>query len=279
MMPRTPPRLRSAVTMFEIIMVIMVLGIVASIGSAIIADVYKSYIVERALYRATSKTELALNQIANRLRYAIPGTVGFRSSPTGGFKNIASNLGSTDKVLQWVAYDGESFEAIASDSDRHPGWSGFCDLNGTSGSTIKTPGSHPSLADTIIKNLGGTNGIQDTVLFFPDGSEHPVASYSAEKLILDSALQSGDRVYERYKLAWSSYALEVDAHNTLWLHYNFTPTKGADMTGSQTSVLLYNVTNFRFTGTPGSTRIKICKDERIGSSDANVTACKEKVIF
>ena len=270
--------------MVEVVFVIVILGIVASIGSAIIAKVYKSYVVERALYRATTKTELAINQIANRLRYAIPGTVGSRQSITTGFSDIAGGIAATDKVLQWVGYDGDSFEAIGSSAStgaaRRPGWSGVCDIKASSGIIIKTPGSNLALTDTIIKNLGNSNGISDAVLFFPGGEEYNISSGTGETITLDTALASGDVIYERYKLAWSSYALEVDGNKDLILHYNFPAHKGQAITNTPSSVLLRNVTNFRFTGSPGSIRIKICKNEQIGSTaDANVTACKEKVIF
>jgi len=103
---------RSALTMIELIFVIIILGIVSSIGAEIIADTYESYIVQRAEYRATMKTELALNQIANRLRYAIPGTVGARTTKGAPFVPITSVVNPNNRVLQWVAYDGDSFEAI-----------------------------------------------------------------------------------------------------------------------------------------------------------------------
>ena len=278
-------RQRSAMTLLEVVFVIVILGIVTSIGSKIIANVYESYVVERALYRATTKTELAINQIANRLRYAIPGTVIARPSiDSTTTKPITSPIGPTDKVLQWVGYDGDSFEAIGSSANtgtaRRPGWSGVCDINASSGTTIKTPGSHLELTDTIIKNLGNSHGIRDAVLFFPGGKEYNVSSGTGETITLDTSLASGDVIYERYMLAWSSYALEVDGNGDLILHYNFPAHKGQAISGDQSSVLLHHVTNFRFKGSPGSIRIKICKNEQIGSTaDANVTACKEKVIF
>ena len=61
--------------MLELIFVIVILGIVSSIGAEIIAKIYGQYIIQRAQHRASIKTELAATQIANRLRYAIPGTV------------------------------------------------------------------------------------------------------------------------------------------------------------------------------------------------------------
>jgi len=58
--------LRRGFSMLELIFVIVILGIVSSIGAEIIANVYESYIVQRAQHRASIKTELAAIQIANR---------------------------------------------------------------------------------------------------------------------------------------------------------------------------------------------------------------------
>ena len=123
--------LRSAFSLLEVTIVITILGIVASLGSELIAEVYYSYILQRAEHRAALKTELAATQIVNRLRYAIPGTV-YRKSSEGCVEEINQDMGCTQDSyyqLQWVAYDGDGFEAFESDANRKPGWSGFCDIN------------------------------------------------------------------------------------------------------------------------------------------------------
>jgi prepilin-type N-terminal cleavage/methylation domain-containing protein len=269
---KTFGQMRNALTMIELIFVIVILGIVASIGAEIIAQTYESYIVQRAKYRATMKTELALNQIANRLRYAIPGTVMAENS--GSLVSITDINSTTSNLLQWVAYDGDSFEAIGS-SGRQPGWSGFCDIDASSNSAISTPGSNLGLASTIITNLGGS--LSSAVLYFPDGSSYAVNGGSGESITLGSTI-SGSRIFERYKLAWSSYALSVESGD-LYLYYNFNPTVGTPL-GSNKSLLLKDVTNFRFKGSEGALRIKICKEEQIGiNSSDTIHACKEKVIF
>ncbi len=273
--------LRPALTMLEVIFVIVILGIVSSIGAEVIAQVYESYIVQRAEYKANIKTELVLNQIANRLRYAIPGTV---YAEDGGTMKPITDIGSaTSNRLQWVAYDGDSFEAMTSTS-RRPGWSGFCDLNASSGSTISTPGSDLELADEIIQNLSKdengdpTKTLSDAIIFFPDGISHDIASGAGETLTLDSPLASGDTIYERYKLAWSSYALSVE-NGDLYLYYQFPPTPGVNLGGTK-SLLLKGISNFRFKGSEGSLRIKICKEEQIGMENTNtIHSCKEKVVF
>ncbi len=272
---RSYKRMRRAVTMIELIFVIIILGIVSSIGAEIIARTYESYIVQRAQYRANAKTEWVLNQVANRLRYAIPGTVGFRTATGASFQYITELNTGNDKVLQWVAYDGDSFEAMSSTS-RRPGWSGFCDINASTASTIATPGSDLSVATNIISNLGGT--LSNAILYFPDGSTYGIASGSGESISLDSAIPSGKRIFERYKLAWSSYALSVEGGD-LYLYYNFAPIVGTPL-GNNKSLLLKDVTNFRFKGSEGAIRLKVCKKEKIGSGTNDyVKACKEKVIF
>ncbi len=262
--------MQSAFSMLELIFVIVILGIVASIGSEIIAKVYESYIVQRAQYRANIKTELAINQIENRLRYAIGNTVGYRvTGKSSTFVKMTESVPANAKVLQWVAYDGESFEAAST-----PGWSGFCDLASSTAGVMVTPGSDLTFANTVNGTAGLKRGALTPVVYFPDGSEHNV-SLSGTNITLASAI-SGGEMYEQYKLARTSYAI-VDEGNDLVLYYNFSPTSGAAIVGSS-SILLKNVSNFRFTASEGSIRIKICKEEPIGE-DINITSCKEKVVF
>ncbi len=279
---KTVQHKKSAFTMLELIFVIVVLGIVASIGTSIIAQVYESYIVQRAQYRANIKTEQTLNQIANRLRYAIPGTVGARDSLTSSFIPITEIPSTAQRdVLQWVGADGDSFEAMTSTS-RKPGWSGFIDLDASSTGTIKSPGSNIGLTDTIIRNLSGnTKTLGNAKLYFPYGLNTLNVTGGSGENINVSGLSSGDTLAERYKLAWSSYAIVFEGTD-LWLYYNFAPVAGQSL-GTTRSKLLSNVTSFSFQGSEGSLRIKVCQYEYMdnNASLVNDTAhsCKEKIIL
>ncbi len=277
--------------MLELVFVIVILGIVASIGAELIAKVYENYIVQRAQHRASIKTQLAVNQITNRLRYAIPGTIVRRVDKTGTpefateFMTI-DPTGKTYSVLQWVASDGDSFEAIGSSAStgaaRRPGWSGFCDINASASTqtNISTPGSNLALTNTIQTNLGRTGKF---AIYFPndtnDTTNAPVAHFgtgAGSTITLDS---NASRIVERYKLAWTSYALVVE-NGDLNLYYNFTPDTGSNIPNNPNnrSLLLKNVTNFKFETRGQTTRIKLCKEERI-SEDVNISSCKEKAIF
>jgi len=273
-------RLKRAFTLLEVLFVIIILGIVSSIGAEIIAQVYEGYISQRAQYNANIKTEQALNQIANRLRYAIPGTVGARATPGGTFTAI-TELNSTAQrdVLQWVGADGDSFEAISSAANRKPGWSGFIDLNQSSTTTLVSPGSNFTLANTIITNLGGT--LSSAKIYFPYGLASANVTSGAGENLNVTGLASGSTIAERYKLAWSSYAI-VFTGGDLWLYYNFPPNIGEPL-GTTRSKLLSNVTTFSFQGSETSMRIKICQYEYMSNSVSIVNdtahSCKEKIIL
>jgi len=270
-------RLTPAFSMLELVFVIVILGIVASIGSEMIVKVYESYIVQRAEHRATLKTELAATQIANRLSSAIPGTV-YRIRNDDNYESIEADLVGTDgdnyKGLQWVGSDTDSFSAEAT-----PGWSGFCDINVSTKTSLSTPGSNLNLADEIIDNLSDdTKDIGDAVIYFPeDNTPHHIASGTGETITLDN---NASRIVEHYKLAWSSYALMVDpTDGHLYLYYNFTPDPAVALNdNTPRSLLMENVSTFKFKGAGRTIRFKICKQEPI-SEDVNITACKEKAVF
>ncbi|HQR73489.1 MAG TPA: type II secretion system protein [Sulfurovum sp.] len=264
-------RLTAAFSMLELIFVIIILGIVASIGSEMIAKVYEGYIIQRAEHSATLKTELAASQIANRLASAIPGTVyRIKNTTPATLETIESDLTGTgdDYVgLQWVGSDAESFNAAST-----PGWSGFCDINTSTQTSLETPGSALGLTTTIKNNLSSSTNL---AVYFPDD----LTDYNASISDADTLTLSGTgatRIVEHYKLAWSSYALVVEGGD-LYLYYNFNPTPATAL-GTTKSLLMKNVATFKFQGGGRTIRFKICKHERI-SDDVNITACKEKAVF
>jgi len=265
----------------ELVFVIVILGIVASLGSEIISKVYKNYILQRAYHRASIKTELAAIEIANRLTYAIPGTVIRRVGKSATPEPItdAPTTSNDYTVLQWVGYDNDSFISHESDSKRQPGWSGFCDVDVSDHSKIVTKGSNLTFADEIIKNLskdinGISKDIKDAAIYFPTiTKENNISTVTGDTITFES---NASKIVEHYKLAWSSYALVVE-NKDLFLYYNFTPATDASI-GTIKSLLLKNISSFKFRGDGDTIRFKLCKEEPI-FEDFNVTSCKEMVVF
>ena len=271
-------RFKPAFSMLEVVFVIVILGIVASIGSEIIVKVYESYIVQRAQHRATLKTDLAATQIANRLASAIPETVVRRITPTGTTEGINDLMsldptGDSYTVLQWVGSDSDSFNTYDNGTQK-VGWSGFCDINISTKNIIQTPGSQLALANTIQSNLGKNAGDKFAIHFPYDPNKTAYyGSGTADSITLDNNVS---HIVEHYKLAWTSYALVV-TDGDLYLHYNFPPERDATI-GNTRSLLMENISTFKFKGGGRTIRFKICKQEPI-SADVNITACKEKAVF
>ena len=273
-------RSRPAFTMIELMFVIIILGIVSSIGAELIAKVYKEYIVQRAQHRASIKVALATQQIANRLSSAIPGTVVRRLTKSGPVENINDPMildttGKNYTILQWVGSDVDSFSANAT-----PGWSGFCDVNNSIDETypLSTPGSNLGLTNTIIKNLNGGSlpAAWSPVVYFPrDPAHHDVDTpLSGTSIGLSNDVFHID---EHYKFSWTSYALVVEGGD-LYLYYAFDPITSHAIDGTKNSLLLKNISTFKFMGAGRTIRFKICAEEQIGE-DFNITACKEKAVF
>ncbi len=147
---------KKAFTLFEVVMVIAILGIVSSIGSSIIVNIYEHYILQRATHRASIKTELAAQQIANLLSHRIPQTTLARDPA-----NLSDTILVTDptnvsddvhSLLEWIGADGDGFNAAT-----RPPWNGFCDVDSSNQAAVITPGSNLTLANTIISNLSNAD--------------------------------------------------------------------------------------------------------------------------
>ncbi len=278
--------------MLELIFVIVILGIVASIGSSAIVQVYESYILQRALHHASHNAELAAMQIANRLTYRISGSVIGRQTTTGTPVPLQQIPDDSYKVLEWIAYDNDSFSAQST-----PGWSGYSDISaaGASRTNIPTPGSDLSIATTIISNLGGSTG-SDLALVFAGNEYNNTVNYDAScmgftnsncifkptiasNISFNSGLVSGGPsvvMRDQYKLAWTAYAL-VPSGNTLTLRYNYQPWNGSQSASGTSNILVENFVSFRFKGNGDTIRFKLCIQEPIG--DQNITICKEKAVI
>ena len=305
-----------AYSMLELIFVIVILGIVSSIGSQVIVGVYESYLTQRALHRTSTKTELAISQIANRLSHSIEGTVIGRKddSKITPISNIPFSGVNDYKILEWIGSDDDGFTAVT-DATLKPEWSGYCDINASVLNRVSTPGSKLSSLNTIIQALsspGATTSVSDAVILFPGATAHtvgfvetgrkssnvhPVQSVNADgNITLDNraAPDSNRTVKEHYKLAWSAYAIvplkitgttltnrgfnASDNVYDIFLYYDYQPWDGEKYSNGSNKVLLRNVSVFKFTGTEGSIRIKVCQRENVGGN-YSLSTCKEKVII
>jgi len=301
--------MRKAFSLIEVIFVLVILGIVASISSQIIVQVYENYITQRAVYNVSTKTELAINQIVNRLTYSIVDSA-LAKDPTNASNykllvDLNSNIDKNLTILEWIGYDNDSFAANAT-----PYWSGVANYETATKSAFDTPGSKLTEVDTIIKNLSHSQvGLtastkHPAVVFQPRTGEddnvngkcmglvdnntsciYAVSENNATGFKFDNAAKP-KIITERYQLAWSAYALvPVKQPNGLYdlnLHYNYQPWLGAgeryNSPNTSVSTLISNISVFKFTQSGGIIQLKLCATENIGK-DYNISTCKEKAII
>jgi len=287
---------RKAFTIIELIITMVILSIVAYIASGLIAKTYIGYNQTNTINRANLKLEIALNEIANRLEYAVPNSIVKRKSATDNSISPISSAPLDYTVLEWVGMAKDSFNA--NKADNKPGWSGFCNIGASSKNSIITPGSNLSLADNIINRLSNNKANltnNTTAIFFigeydyqdigyksaPTNKIGIINSYSTNSLGLSNNLLSAS---EHYKLAWSAYAvvpINCGANGCdLELKYNFRPWKGEHYNDRRTpSTLLVNgVTVFKTYATQNRVHIKLCIKDKYGFNKTT-SICKEKVVF
>lgn len=296
---------KKAFTMIELIIVMVVLGIVASMGATIISQVYLNYINQRAMYSSSTKTEIASSIIFNRLSHRLTNTTVGRNPSNSSDIELVSNITDSNKysILEWYGMAVDSFNA--NDTNMRPAWNGFCDVNGSSRTSIATIGSNLSLLKTIIENVSNSK-ISDLAIIFADPSYSNTQGYNFKCMgYVDSSciskvstlnttleaftLSNSDakRVSEQYKLIRSAYALvpvnERDYHGTpvfdLDFRYDYQPWQGESYkdSGTNKNILVRNVSTFRFSAMGDTIRFKLCVTENVGNK--NITTCKEKAVI
>lgn len=299
--------MKKAFSLIEVIFVLVILGIVASISSQIIIQVYENYITQRAVYNVSTKTELAINQIVNRLSYSVVDSAIAKDITDSTNYKLLTNLNLTTDtnltILEWIGYDNDSFSAGVT-----PYWSGVANYETATKSQFETPGSQLGNVDTIIKNLSNNqvrlNGVtqQPAIIFQPRTGEnddingecmglvdnntsciYAVSENNATGFSFKDTTKS-KIITERYQLSWSAYAivprLKSNGLYNLNLHYNYQPWEGEDYNSTTTSIstLITNVSVFKFTQSGGIIQLKLCATENIGA-DFNISTCKEKAII
>ena len=294
--------MRKGFTFIEMVFVIVIMGILAKFGSEIFRNVYLNYTQSTANNELQVNTELTLQQIGNRLQYRIKDSVIARRS-NGNFTPISSVVDSNYTAFEWVGYDIDGW--LGDDTSTTPTWSGFIDVNNLINvNTLVSPSSDfqaNGRVDTIIQALS-TGDVNNAAIFFTgsnsdartdygwDGtpqidqnntSAHLIAAAGAiDRIVPGVDNYSGVDIYEQYKLAWTAYALEVDASGTLRLYYDYQPWLGQRYNdGNGTSaILIQNVTTTKLRTIGDMINIQVCISEN-NITGSEYSICKEKAIF
>lgn len=298
---------RAAFTLIELIFVIVIMGILSKFGVEFLLQAYYTFIYSKINHELQSRSELAVQTIANRLQYRIPQSTIKRNQRTNHFTLAPEWVANPDEynILEWIGYDIDGFRG---GSNGQPLWSGIIDLNDTLTTAAKlfSPDTNTTAINNLIDALSDST-IADAALFFnsadydEDGfgwvggavlndhtrAMHPVNALSANEF--SSSIPGVDfssmRVYNRYFLAWTAYAVVHDAENAkLWLHYDYQPWRKENYNSNTAKkrLLMDNVDTFRIRPSPDGTlfNIIVCAESKliVGTMEEH-SLCKEKVIF
>lgn len=291
--------IKKAFTLIELILVIVILAILSLIGTNIYTNVYKNYLTSKIVDEVEDKTKLALDQIASRLSDRVKqATIGRKSSNRDDFVLVYdSRLQHDHDILEWIGQSTQSRNLAGNSVDDSIGWSGFLDIGIYENSKrILIGGRLPATKEVI--NSISDSGDQNLAMIFQGIETTKELGYgfrgeNPDKIMVFNMPNNGARITlardymggqisDRYQIAHSAYAI-VPENGNLYLYYDYRPWTGQTYENGKKSLLVENVTLFRFRGFSASGMdLKLCVNadaQKHGITDDRFVVCKTKVVF
>jgi prepilin-type N-terminal cleavage/methylation domain-containing protein len=295
---------KTAFTMIEMIFVIVILGIVAGMTFIQISSVYEDMMQKQNSGELESEVKVVLEQITARLSSSIKDSLVAMTSTNGVECVPVSGPLNKNKtyILAWVGKSDEANLGLWDETlgDYRPDWSGFVDVNGSSMTSISTPGSKLSDAEKIIDQLIGqpnpyslsqTRNSPVAIYFAGSGSNTNACSefFNQTAYKMYQVKKNGDtrldiigpniptEISEQYTLSHSAYAIAKNGTD-LYL-YSFRPwlSEYPDHPNAKKYLLAKDVTGFGFKWSGGLFRVNICVGRTLNGFPIEV--CKEKAVF
>jgi prepilin-type N-terminal cleavage/methylation domain-containing protein len=226
--------MKRAFTLIEILIVVIILGILATITTQIIYKVYQNYYISRSANKLNFESELILNKIAAKLQLRVPNSTiavkctlndnGCANGNVLGFKAVStinSATASQYPVLEWLQKDIYSKRGEFNDTLKRviPGWAGFVDLvntvdYGNDRYQITLPYSNFDIVKEIDSNWSAAWGINGNI--FQNRYEVLIFSGADSRGdftdINNSYGYYGNKAYNVFKI--NSYSVSITANNT-----------------------------------------------------------------
>jgi prepilin-type N-terminal cleavage/methylation domain-containing protein len=267
---------RSAFTMIELIFVIVIMGILAKFGVELIRKTYEGYTRSMILNQLETKSEAAIQQIANRLQYRI------KDSELASGTPLLSNAGGEGR-LEWIGMDIDGWN--------NGNWSGIVDLNhpSTSKTTLATPATSSIGAGDAIIFIGGNRNVLDGLWNESNNSDivqtHRVTGFTAGSpsvITIPNTAGTARDIWEYYKVSKTAFAIE-QVGSQLILRSGYQPWASGSPTHNYTnaSLLLDHVATpgFSFQKLGDIIKIEICVSDNDFMGEGEYKICKHKVIF
>ncbi len=316
-------KIRTAFTMIELIFVIIIIGIIGKFGVEFMTQAYSNFlhtsINERLQSNSTYAVEFISKRLENRIKQStiVKDAQGDFNPIHYGDNNNSDGAPVGDGIiLEWIGADVDGFRG----NDTLPNWSGIIDIDpgvgtniltspdtnttginsmlavlSTNGTTLSVSGSALSITDPAIFFVGAPNNSDTRANYGWSGigamTNQNTAMLRVQRVNADitqftpaSGTLANVEVYEYYKFAWTAYAIEFDQTNSkLWLHYDYQPWTGEDLSNGNKELIMDNVTTFRFTAVNTMIKIQVCVGSDLiidkNSPNNGYSMCREKTIF
>jgi len=271
---------RSAFTMLELIFVIVVMAILAKFGTELFLQTYENYTRTMITNDLDTKSEAAIQGIANRLTYRVRDSVIASTGPTDANFHSLENANANDSVIEWVNRDINGWN--------NANYSGIIDLNNTltTPTQLFSPGTTllPSNAAILFKgatvNVRSGFGWHDTNL--STTAVRRISSVAANVMTLANPFSLGDEIYEYYQVAESASALALIG-DKIFYYDNYQPWNigGANRTYDSNSgyLLVDHVKTVSVKQVGDVILVVLCLSNNDFMGEGEYSICKTKTVF
>ena len=302
---------KKSFTLFELILIIVVVGIIVGISSNFFLSLYTFYDETRSFTKRDLELSNTLLITSKHLRNRLEDSaIAREKSNINNYTDLTNldtsytNTNSLTYNLEWIGVDNDSFNGMYnSQLDAVlPLWSGFIDISSSESNSTQI---YSAMSDTenlqiFINSLSlGKIDIfdktQSIAMFFktqdlfdwsdPENYSLKVYAESGKKEYFfparDDFVPDGETsflLYEQYQLSWSAYSLSFE-NNQLYLYWNYRPWNGENFTNGIKSLLLQNVSSFNFFKIGKRLKVEICVDKEETLKSPSFEICREVIIY
>lgn len=262
--------------MLELVFVIVIMGILAKFGTDLFLQTYENYTRSMMVNDLDSKSEAAIQQIANRMSYRIKDSMIAGTDANGAF-NALENANTTDSVVEWINLDIERWN--------NGDYSGIVDLNNANTNTAQlySPGTTAVANGAAIIFTGANVNVRNGFGWHGNASNnlHDVNITTANILNLATPFNAGDDIFEYYKVAESASALVYNtADRTITYYSDYQPWKGEVYTSNSAGDLLVdNVSTVSVQKVGDVILVVLCLSNNDFMGEGEYSVCKTKTVF
>lgn len=272
---------RAAFSMLELVFVIVVMGILAKFGTELFLQIYENYTRSTIVNDLDTKSETAIQEIANRMSYRLKDSVIATTGPNAAFSAL-ENATTNDTVIEWINRDTSGWN--------NGNYSGVIDLTSSTKTQLSSPGTVvgglPAGGAILFK--GANVSVQNGFGWHSSNANnlHIYSSVTTAGIIPFSGANqfvAGDDIYEYYQVAKSATALVYDTTDStnpkIILYDGYQPWNGANYGSVNGHLLVDHVKTVSVKKVGDVILVVLCLSDNDFMKEGEYSICKTKTVF